>query len=232
MQTFIVMNRYQIKEMVPSVDKKNIHHMYIEIDHLNKTSLIELFNKPDTGLYTYSENIEYGKMLEFLLKYNLICINMPRWNGDYYIGQRYDDYYIISSHCRDSNLLEESNYQSIKKVLDENKINYIEVCMNHWAVGWLEQLLIKDNEYLGLEFIQDNILDKLQDYPIFDEDDFSNRETEKDIENINLVLEDLKYHFQANSMTYEEKKTYAKKYWYMNSLTREGLMNAIDNMRD
>ena len=122
--------------------------------------------------------INYNSTLEYLKQNNLIT-KMPKWDGSYYIGPRYDDYYIISGHSRHSKILEESNYQTIKEYLSKNSINFIEVSFNHWAVGWIETLMIQEDDIKGIEFINDNILDRLEDYPVFDEEDFYQREYEE-----------------------------------------------------
>jgi hypothetical protein len=93
------------------------------------------------------------------------------------------------SKNRDSGLLEESNYETIKKALEERFQNDVEeVRSSHWAVGWVEQLAVRMLSKAGrvtpagiaaLEW-----KGKLENYPVADEEDFSRREYEDTIENI------------------------------------------------
>lgn len=137
---------------------------------------------------------------------------MQKWDGSNYIGKRYDEYYILCGHSRDSKILEESNYQSIKLYCDKEKINYIEICSNHWAVGWIELIGIHEKDSISIEKANE-ILEKLEGYPIFDEEDFSQRENEEALKIEEMIKEDLRKKFSQNDMTYEEKKTFAKRIW-------------------
>jgi len=155
---------------------------------------------------------DYQEVLNFLNRNHLIT-RMPKWDGSNYIGKSYDDYYILCGHSRDSKIWEESNYQSIKRYLEKKNVHFIEICSNHWAVGWIESIGIQEEDYEAIEEANE-ILERLEDYPIFDEEDFSQREMEEEFKIYSMIKEDLIRKFLQNSMTYEEKKEYCKKVWF------------------
>jgi len=227
MQNFIVMGE-QIKSFgIENI--ANMHHLYIEIDHVEKTGRYQLFDN-SSNIIQESDK-PYDFIFGYLKKEKLLKYSMNKWeSGDSYIGEHYDDYYVIASMHRDSNILEKSNYTSIKKCLDENKITYIEVRFAHWAVGWVDQILIQEEEYYSLEFVEDNIMDRIKDYPIFDEDNFEEFRIEEQNGNIEMILDDLRRQFQVNNISQEEKLEYVKKTWYMDGLTRQSLEDAAYDM--
>lgn len=81
------------------------------------------------------------------------------------------------AQTRDSDILDVSNFRSIyndlKKIADSNNIECgVEILrFGHWACGWVEYLVIPKNDILVQETEQ--ILNKLDDYPVFDEDLYS-----------------------------------------------------------
>jgi len=99
------------------------------------------------------------------------------------------------SQHRDSDIMEESNYAVIKSDLEERFPEDVsDERFNHWAVGWVDYLLVKMLDEQGqvtpagiatLEWV-----DKLDDYPLADEDDYSEREWNEASENID---NDIKY---------------------------------------
>ena len=103
---------------------------------------------------------------------------LANWTGREYIGKRWDDYYIIYTHHRDSGIIDESNWRSIIKHLDDNNIAYENVRFSHWGVGWIEQLLVKDDDAEAIRAGED-IQTQLRDYPLFNEDDYSELECEE-----------------------------------------------------
>ena len=103
---------------------------------------------------------------------------LPNWTGLDYAGTRFDDHYIIYTHHRDSDIADESNWRSIIKYLDEKNIIYENARFTHWAVGWIEQILVKNDNAEALK-AGEYIRNKLRDYPIFNEDDYSELESEK-----------------------------------------------------
>lgn len=94
----------------------------------------------------------------------------------------------VSKH-RDSGLLDESNYEVISEDMRTRFPDDVEdVRFSHWAVGWVDHLFVRIHDANG-EFTPafDAIVDweqQLSDYPVADEDHYSNLEYETAIHNI------------------------------------------------
>jgi len=98
-----------------------------------------------------------------------------------YMGEDYSNYYVIYTHHRDSNIFETSNYESIREYLKEKNAVFEEITFTNWLVGWHESIMIEESQIDSL-LIAIDIIKQLEGYPIFDEDDFSNRTIEKALE--------------------------------------------------
>ena len=107
---------------------------------------------------------------------------MEKWSrSDNYIGKTYYDYYVLLSHSRDSGLVEESNFQSALKILGGESDTVKIIRSSHWAVGWIEMILIHESDKEAI--IKGNEIEKaLDNYTILDEDVFSDVVTEKKTE--------------------------------------------------
>jgi hypothetical protein len=108
------------------------------------------------------------------------------YTGDVDLGKTWA---MTFSKSRDSNLMEVSNYESIKKDLEKRFPKDVsDERFSHWAVGWIDHLLVRMLDKRGkitkagvaaLEWRE-----RLEDYPAADESDLSDREYEATIENI------------------------------------------------
>lgn len=153
----------------------------------------------------------YEFILEFMKKYNLLYKNIQRWeSGDSYMGDDLSNYYIIVGKNRDSGILEESNWDYVIKTFDEKDI--LIAHFNHWLFGWVEQILIKEDNYLALEKA-DEMLDR--DVPYLDESDYYERISERAGVLAEDIKKDLRNKFQGNELTYPEKVEYAKHMWQL-----------------
>lgn len=104
--------------------------------------------------------------------------NLYRWFYESnYIGEDYSDHYVVYSRYRDSTILNESNFEAIKKDFDAKNIKYTIVRFNHWLSGWYESIMIHDHDIESLRYA-DGLLNFALDYPILDEDDYMNRRYE------------------------------------------------------
>ena len=96
----------------------------------------------------------------------------------YYFGADYSDHYFIYSRHRDSSRLELHNFNEIQTALGDSAII---ARSNHFLVGWVEELLIKDTDADGY-LIASILRNKLEDYPILNEisywDELSNAAAE------------------------------------------------------
>lgn len=105
---------------------------------------------------------------------------------------------IVYTHNRDSGLLDKSNASVIEKALAPfTKGEYPSVrreVHSHWACGWVEGYSIRVYDRKGevtkaFQVYADLML-RLQDYPVLDDSDYSNRELEATRDNI---ASELKY---------------------------------------
>lgn len=113
-----------------------------------------------------------------------------------YMGATWQGWYSVYSQNRDSDPLERSNYRRILedlKALDtelaESAIDpraedspgdstVTDTRVSHWACGWAEVIYVHSSNEAACK-LADSILDKLADYPVYDESDFSAVENEE-----------------------------------------------------
>ena len=111
------------------------------------------------------------KTLELDLKY------LELWKyPESYFGDTYYDYYPVIGKHRDSKILDLSNYECIEKHCIElvGKDNITYESANHWAVGWVETLMIhKDCKPGAIQEIDDIIGSLAEEYPVFNESHYS-----------------------------------------------------------
>lgn len=92
---------------------------------------------------------------------------------------------------RDSSLMEESNADALDKALHEHpewEEDWETHTFNHWAVGWVEHLSFRvldaeSKPTAVYEFLKE-WFDALEDYPLADEEDLSQREYDAALDNI------------------------------------------------
>jgi len=103
--------------------------------------------------------------------------------------ERLSKWATVVGRTRDSGLMEISNFESIYKDLETQFPDDVEIHrFGHWGVGWIEEVMVRVYDDVG------NITpafeaavewrERLEDYPVADEDDYSMREYEATIENI------------------------------------------------
>lgn len=86
--------------------------------------------------------------------------------------------FTYSMH-RDSDTLNISNYEVILEDMQERFPDDVEVMhCNHWAFGWVDHIMVNTENQEALEAIYE-WSERLNDYPVADEEDFSRREYEE-----------------------------------------------------
>lgn len=108
------------------------------------------------------------------------------YTGDLPLGETWA---LTFGHSRDSEILEESNWDVVTGDLSKRFPKDTEVVeFGHFAVGWIEEFAVRMLDKKGhataaaraaLKWAK-----KLEDYPVADEEDVSRREFEATIENI------------------------------------------------
>lgn len=102
--------------------------------------------------------------------------HLRRWTlPDSYAGAEWPEYYVAYGHHRDSDVLAESNFHSMLRMLGGESDTVRVIRESHWAVGWVEWIGIHQSDEKSLR-AADQALAALEDYPILDESDFSERE--------------------------------------------------------
>ena len=103
------------------------------------------------------------------------------------------DWAIIYHSHRDSGLLDQSNASVIEKVLepfteaDDDDPDVVMESHDHWACGWIDGFSIRifrDGQITPAFKVYHDLTERVAEYPILDEEDYSNRELEATIENI------------------------------------------------
>lgn len=97
------------------------------------------------------------------------------------------DWLIASAMHRDSDCLTCSNFRCFEKALKalpefkawDGEFSPVTIEeFNHWAVGWVQYLIIHPSFTAGVA-LAESIRAKLEEYPVLDDEDFSNIETEE-----------------------------------------------------
>jgi len=108
------------------------------------------------------------------------------------------DWYVLYGRNRDSGILTESNWQTIVNEMtdiSEEEENWDIHRFNHWACGWFEIIIVEKwakSKRSGACYITQNfelaeeIEDQLDNYPVLDEMDLSEREYEDMLESWDL----------------------------------------------
>ena len=118
---------------------------------------------------------------------------LQKWTRPaHYFGEEWHDYYVFMSQNRDSGVLTRSNFRSALAAIggetgfDENE-NGEEFALvtvvreNHSLCGWVEWIAIHESNIEAIEKAE-KILERLEDYPIVDEEDMSELEWEENSE--------------------------------------------------
>lgn len=83
------------------------------------------------------------------------------------------------SHTRDSELLEECNWEVLSEELSEKFPNTVqEMRFGHWGYGWYERIYVRRDDALALKAVQD-FVNALSGYPILDEERYDKARSEK-----------------------------------------------------
>ena len=87
------------------------------------------------------------------------------------------DWLVFLGQNRDSGCLDQSNYACAMAALDESDPDWNDHedhRFGHWACGWLEIIIVRPDSKCAA--IAASVSDALADYPVLDEEDYSQRE--------------------------------------------------------
>lgn len=103
--------------------------------------------------------------------------HLQRWTRpECYVGAEWPEHYSSGvGQSRDSDALERSNFTCMLKALGGESDTVLLIRESHWAVGWVEWIAIHESDGATLR-VADEIRAALDDYPVVDEDHFSELE--------------------------------------------------------
>jgi hypothetical protein len=108
------------------------------------------------------------------MKYLPVKLQLWEHPTNYY-GETWEGHYVFLWQTRDSDALARSNFTCALEQIGKGIAVSHE---RHWACGWIETILIPEDNYNALR-VADEIMRKLEDYPVLNEDHFSQLEYEE-----------------------------------------------------
>lgn len=87
-----------------------------------------------------------------------------------YAGHSPTGDYLIYSRTRDSEIIEDVNFTRILEDLSEMDDEVYSFTASHWAVGWVEYIIVPADASTAVIEKAEEIVSALSDYPIYDED--------------------------------------------------------------
>jgi hypothetical protein len=139
------------------------------------------------------------------------------WPSDYG-GEDLSEFYMCLTHTRDSDLLEESNWDCILKqypeTFDEETNQGIRVVrFGHWACGWFEQIMVHESDFDSLKRM-DCVREALNNYLVWDDEDYSRREYEEQEQNVKWEIDDYIRHHSQEDIELSDNQIEQMIYWY------------------
>jgi hypothetical protein len=114
-----------------------------------------------------------------------------------YMGNDHYGYVSIVGQHRDSEIIEQSNFAAaLDRLGGENDESVVVARCGHWAVGWVETLYVKiDSDKIQEAY---KIFSELENYPVLDDQDLSDREFEDSMETADFCLEEFMGDFKIS----------------------------------
>lgn len=105
---------------------------------------------------------------------------LERWTRpEHYFGAEWPEYFSAGvGRSRDSDCLEESNFDAMLAELGGESDTVQVVRESHFLCGWVEWIAIHESDEKSLR-AADAMQARLEDYPVLDEDDYCDREYEE-----------------------------------------------------
>lgn len=128
-------------------------------------------------MYTTLEETEFANADNYLDRANTF---QPSSLDPYLLDDYKDYFYLPLLLTRDSEPLEQSNYECAKEVVWEasNMGETTELTFSHWACGWLKLIVIHQDDKPGI-IAAINLVKALEDYPVLNEERFAELELEE-----------------------------------------------------
>lgn len=145
----------------------------------------------------YTQNPTANDLKEFVNQFSW-SKQMKRSNGldsfSNYSGPDLGDLVVVCGRNRDSDLIDESNFEcALTELGGETETVRVER-FGHWFCGWFEIILVDPKDTKALETAY-SIKRCLQEYALLDDSDFSEREYEKQLEEFDTYRGDFERNF-------------------------------------
>jgi hypothetical protein len=123
------------------------------------------------------------------------CLTQPPHSA-WWDDKLYDTFGSVMSWAeRGDDILSESNYKTAVRLLEAiNSEDVMDISASHWLVGSLRQLFVRvrddEDNYTPVFIEAVRIAYGLKDYPVLDEDDYSERESEAFEKTLDMAIND------------------------------------------
>mgnify|MGYP004701020419 CR=1 FL=1 len=105
----------------------------------------------------------------------------------YYAGAKWPEYYVGLDRHRDSDCLTNANFDAFLEALGGESSTVKVVRESHWAYGWYEWIAIHQDDEPKVQ-LADDMLCALSDYPVLDENRWSEYELKAEEEDWNNYI--------------------------------------------
>lgn len=123
------------------------------------------------------------------------------WHRRYDLADA-ENWTIIYTNHRDSGLLDQSNADAIGKALapftDGDDPDVIAESHSHWAVGWIDGFAVrafKEGQITEAFRTYHELAERMANYPVLDEEDYSRREYDATLANITDAARSLRHDY-------------------------------------
>lgn len=104
---------------------------------------------------------------------------LRKWKrAENYAGENFHEYFQGPGKHRDSDALARSNFEAALDRLGGESETVIVEHAGHWAVGWVESILVHESDTEKVKELE-SIYEDLENYPVLDEEHFSETEREE-----------------------------------------------------
>lgn len=105
--------------------------------------------------------------------------NLNQWTKEFnYIGEDFSEYFVGPVRSRDSDLVAQSNFECALEQLGGETETVQVARFSHWAVGWIEQILVHTSDKKSVKILQ-NIDKAIANYPLLNEDNYYQMESDE-----------------------------------------------------
>lgn len=113
---------------------------------------------------------------------------LDSWSN--YSGPDFSGWLCGPAYTRDSEILCQSNFDAALEMLGGESKHVQVRDVGHWGCGWFKQIMINSKSKAKVKILQ-SIYERLDNYPVLDESDYSERENDYQTDFANQAKDDL-----------------------------------------